>query len=101
MWKIIFAFLWEYIVGKDVRIGKAYRHHKFRIIFFIVLCGSLFYNYVVTNRLLVYYEAFITLEKKYEELKIKNKQLEEDNRNLEKVIINNINYTKPNHSPTK
>ena len=29
MWKIIFGFIWELIIGKDVRPGKAYQHHKF------------------------------------------------------------------------
>lgn len=97
MWRIIFGFLWEVIVGKDVRPGKAYQRHKFRFVIFILVCISLGYNFITTKRLFVYYDAYTTLEKKYNELKIKAKQLEEDNRELEKIVVDSFKKSpKPN-----
>lgn len=87
MMRIIFGFLWEYIVGKDVRPGKAYQHHKFRIIIFLLVCVSLTYNVIVTKRLFVYYDAFVILEKRYNEVKERNRELEETNKDLEAIII--------------
>lgn len=90
MWKIIFGFIWELIIGKDVRPSKAYQHHKFRILLVIVVCFSLFYNYLVTQRLLVYYDAFNDVNVKYEKLKKENVQLEAENRKLHDIVVKHI-----------
>lgn len=90
MWKIIFSFIWELIIGKDVRPGKAYQHHKFRILLVIVVCFSLFYNYLVTQRLLAYYDAFNDVNVKYEKLKKENVQLEAENRKLHDIVVKHI-----------
>lgn len=90
MWKIIFGFIWELIIGKDVRPGKAYQHHKFRILLVIVVCASLFYNYLVTQRLFVYYEAYNEVNIKYEKLKKENVQLEAENRKLHDIVVKHI-----------
>jgi len=90
MWKIIFGFIWELIIGKDVRPGKAYQHHKFRILLVIVVFFSLFYNYLVTQRLLVYYDAFNDVNVKYEKLKKENVQLEAENRKLHDIVVKHI-----------
>lgn len=90
MWKIIFGFIWELIIGKDVRPGKAYQHHKFRILLVIVVCFSLFYNYLVTQRLLIYYDAFNDVNVKYEKLKKENVQLEAENRKLHDIVVKHI-----------
>lgn len=90
MWKIIFGFIWELIIGKDVRPGKAYQHHKFRILLVIVVCFSLFYNYLVTKRLFVYYEAYNEVIVKYEKLKKENVQLEAENRKLHDIVVKHI-----------
>ena len=90
MLKIIFGFIWELIIGKDVRPGKAYQHHKFRILLVIVVCFSLFYNYLVTQRLLVYYDAFNDVNVKYEKLKKENVQLEAENRKLHDIVVKHI-----------
>jgi hypothetical protein len=90
MWKIIFGFIWELIIGKDVRPGKAYQHHKFRILLVIVVCASLFYNFMVTKRLIVYYDAFNEVNVKYEKLKKENRQLESENRKLHDIVVKHI-----------
>lgn len=102
MWKIIFGFIWELIIGKDVRPGKAYQHHKFRILLVIVVCASLFYNYIVTKRLFVYYDAFNEVNVKYEKLKKENRQLEAENRKLHDIVIKHIDRKyKPPPPPGK
>lgn len=79
MFKIILDFLWEWIVGKDVRFDTAVRHHKKRIVFFVVCCLSLLLNYVLYNRIGVYHTA-------YEKMKTENAVLKDRSELAEQKI---------------
>lgn len=87
MWKTVIAFVWEGIVGKDVRPGKAFQHHKIRLLFFLVFCISFGYSYHVTKRVNTYFNAYQQLEVKYSRLKQKNKELEEEHKKLTDALI--------------
>ena len=51
MFKFLFYFLWEWVVGKDVRFETAVRLHKKRIVMLVVLTFSLMANYYFYKRL--------------------------------------------------
>ena len=87
MWKTVIAFVWECIVGKDVRPGKALQHHKIRLLFFLVFCISFGYSYHVTKRVNTYFNAYQQLEVKYSRLKQRNKELEEEHKKLTDALI--------------
>lgn len=82
MFRTIIDFLWEWIVGKEVKPGQAIRHHKTRLLFFVVLVLSLGYNIKITDRFNQYYEAFEELKTRYSLQKVRIKSLEEDNQKL-------------------
>lgn len=82
MFRTIIDFLWEWIVGKEVKPGQAIRHHKTRLLFFVVLVLSLGYNIKITDRFNQYYEAFEELKTRYSLQKGRIKSLEEDNQKL-------------------
>lgn len=82
MFRTIIDFLWEWIVGKEVKPGQAIRHHKTRLLFFVVLVLSLAYNVKITDRFNSYYEAFEELKSRYSLQKGKIKSLEEANQKL-------------------
>lgn len=94
MFRTIIDFLWEWIVGKEVKPGQAIRHHKTRLLFFIVLVLSLGYNIKITDRFNLYYEAFEELKTRYSLQKGKIKTLEEGNQKLINSI-NSITHGKP------
>lgn len=94
MWKTVIAFVWECIVGKDVRPGKALQLHKIRLLFFLVFCISFGYSYHVTKRVNTYFNAYQQLEVKYSRLKQKNHDLEEENRKLTDALIQ---HTRTHH----
>ena len=82
MFRTIIDFLWEWIVGKEVKPDQAIRHHKTRLLFFVVLVLSLGYNIKITDRFNSYYEAFEELKSRYSLQKGKIKSLEEANQKL-------------------
>lgn len=96
MWRIIFGFLWEGIVGKDQREKDPNRSklHKIRVVVFLISAGSIFYGFMATQRLMIYYDAFNELQIKYAKLKEENNELKRVNRELEDAIINGLNKTK-------
>ncbi|MGN6746744.1 hypothetical protein [Neisseria sp. P0024.S002] len=94
MFRTIIDFLWEWIVGKEVKPGQAIRHHKTRLLFFVVLVLSLGYNIKITDRFNLYYEAFEELKTRYSLQKGKIKTLEEGNQKLIESI-NMISHGKP------
>ena len=87
MWKTVIAFVWECIVGKDVRPGKALQHHKIRLLFFLMFCISFGYNYHVTKRVNTYFNAYQQLKGKYSQLKLRNEELEEEHKKLTDALI--------------
>lgn len=87
MWKTVIAFVWECIVGKDVRPGKAFQHHKIRLLFFLMFCISFGYSYHVTKRVNTYFNAYQQLAGKYNQLKLRNKELEEEHKKLTDALI--------------
>lgn len=100
IWKIIAGFLWEYIVGKGVKTDTStVRHNKIRVIIFLMVLGSLDYNYMVTKRLVIYYEAYTTIDERYRKLKEENKQLQDDNRRMEQLIVEHLEKKRPPKPP--
>lgn len=82
MWKSFFNFIWEWVVGKDVRLGTAIRHHKLRLTMFVVLILSLGLNYFTVKRLTFYYNAYEYSVVKNNEKKERILQLEAENKKL-------------------
>lgn len=86
--RAIIGFLWEWIVGKDVRLDKAIKHHKLRLVLFICLIFSVAYNYHVTKRTLYHYNRYSEMKTQVSELTRKNNMLSVTVMDKDKVILN-------------
>lgn len=101
MWKFIFGFIWDAIVGKDVRPGKAIKDHKSRVVMAVVFFLSVAYNVHVTTRLNTWYQAYRILEAKYVAQKAKVAELEKSNKTLTDVVTKHITHTLKDPPPSR
>lgn len=88
--KAFSAFLWEGVVGKDIRPGKAIKHHKFRVAVFLLGLITLPYSVYITSRYHSYYVAFNQLDALYEAKKAEVKKLSDENARLNKIILDHV-----------
>ena len=86
MWKSLIYFLWEWAVGKDIKLSEALKNHKFRVLLFVLTIISMVINYALFIRLSDYHNAFEELRVKYTRQRTENTQLREQN----KILIDKI-----------
>jgi len=57
MFKAIWSFLYEYLIGKDVRFKTAIKEHKKKLFLVLVTLLALFLDYHLGKKVLVYQKA--------------------------------------------
>lgn len=82
MWKSLIYFLWEWAVGKDIKLSEALKNHKFRVLLFVLTIISMVINYALFIRLTEYHNAFEELHNKYTKQRTEVIQLKEQNKHL-------------------
>jgi predicted RND superfamily exporter protein len=57
MLKAIWGFLYEYLIGKDVRFKTAIREHKRKLVLLILLFIALFFDYRLAKQVIAYHKV--------------------------------------------